>query len=55
MLYYQVVSNVEDDVHCVQTVANVLPVWRNHNHRLGASPGKVVVVVTLKKQTYHLN
>lgn len=49
---YQAVSNIEDDVDSVQAVADVLPEWGDHNHRLSARPGQVIVVVTLKDDKY---
>lgn len=45
---YQAVTNVEDDVDSVQTVADVLPEWSNHHHWLSVCPGQVIVVVTWK-------
>lgn len=44
--YYQAVTNVEDDVDSVQAVADVLPEWDHHNHRLSVRPGEVIVVIT---------
>lgn len=48
MRHYQAVSNIEDDVDSVQTVADVLPEGGDHNHRLSVRPGQVIVVVTFK-------
>lgn len=47
---YQAVRDVEEDVDGVQTVADVLPERRHHNHWLGAGPGQVIVMVTFKKK-----
>lgn len=54
MLYYQAVTNVEDDVDSVQAVADVLPEWENHNHWFSVRPGQVIVVVTWKDYAHIL-
>lgn len=44
--YHQSLSNEEENVDGVQTVADVFPVWGDNHHGLSVSPGQVIVVIT---------
>ena len=47
---HQPLSDEEENIDRVQTVADVLPVWSESHYRLGVSPWQVIVVITCAVQ-----
>ncbi len=52
---YQSVRNVENDVHCIQTVTYVLPERCEDDNRLRISPGQVIIAISFRETQAVMN